>query len=53
MGHAIYSLSDPRERVLRGYVEKLAVEKGREKDLELYENVEELAPQLIAQNPTV
>ena len=49
MGHAIYSLSDPRERVLRGYVEKLAAEKGREKDLELYENVEELAPQLIAQ----
>ena len=49
MGHAIYSLSDPRERVLRGYVEKLAVEKGREKDMELYENVEELAPQLIAQ----
>ena len=30
-------------------VEKLAVEKGREKDMELYENVEELAPQLIAQ----
>ncbi|MGN1025765.1 MAG: citrate/2-methylcitrate synthase, partial [Faecousia sp.] len=50
MGHAIYSLSDPRERVFRGYVEKLAAEKGREKDLELYENVEELAPQLIAQH---
>ena len=49
MGHAIYSLSDPRERVFRGYVEKLAAEKGREKDLALYENVEELAPQLIAQ----
>lgn len=49
MGHAVYSLSDPRERVFRGYVESLAAEKGREKDLLLYENIEELAPILIAQ----
>ena len=49
MGHAVYSLSDPRERVFKGYVEQLAAEKGREKDLELYKNVEELAPKLIAQ----
>ena len=48
MGHAVYSLSDPRERVFRGYVETLAAEKGRERDLMLYENVEEAAPQLIA-----
>ncbi len=48
MGHAVYSLSDPREKVFRDYVEKLAVEKGREKDLELYKNVKELAPELIA-----
>ncbi len=48
MGHAVYSLSDPRERVFKGYVEKLAKEKGRDKDLELYKNVEELAPELIA-----
>lgn len=48
MGHAVYSLSDPRERVFKGYVKKLAVEKGREKDLELYQNIEELAPELIA-----
>ena len=48
MGHAVYSLSDPRERVFRYYVEQLAKEKGREKELELYENVEELAPELIA-----
>ena len=48
MGHAIYSLSDPRERVFKHYVEELAREKGREKDLELYQNVEELSPQLIA-----
>ena len=32
MGHAVYSLSDPRERVFKSYVEKLAHEKGREKD---------------------
>ena len=50
MGHAIYSLSDPRERIFKGYVEKLAAEKGREKDLELYRNVEELAPRLIAKH---
>lgn len=49
MGHAVYSLSDPRERVFKGYVEQLAAEKGREKDLALYRNVEELAPKLIAQ----
>jgi len=48
MGHAVYSLSDPRERVFKSYVEQLAHEKGREKDLTLYQNVEELAPQLIA-----
>lgn len=48
MGHAVYSLSDPRERVFKGYVEKLAAEKGRKKDLELYQNIEELAPELIA-----
>lgn len=48
MGHAVYSLSDPRERVFRRYVEKLAAEKGRQEDLLLYQNVEELAPQLIA-----
>ena len=48
MGHAVYSLSDPRERVFKDYVVKLAHEKGREKDLRLYENIEELAPELIA-----
>lgn len=50
MGHAVYSLSDPRERVFKGYVEKLALEKGRENDLELYRNIEELAPEIIAQH---
>ena len=50
MGPAIYSLSDPRERIFKGYVEKLAAEKGRGDDLTLYRNVEELAPQLIAKH---
>ena len=49
MGHAIYSLSDPREKVFKGYVEKLAVEKNRQKDMELYQNIEEIAPEVIAQ----
>ena len=49
MGHAIYSLSDPRERVFKRYVEQLAAEKGREEDLYLYQNIEELAPKVIAE----
>lgn len=49
MGHAVYSLSDPRERVFKKYVKQLAKEKGREKDLLLYQNIEELAPVLIAE----
>lgn len=48
MGHAVYSLSDPRERVFKKYVEELAIEKGREKDLLLYQNIEEIAPKVIA-----
>lgn len=48
MGHAVYSLSDPRERIFRGYVEKLVVEKHREYDFRLYKNIEELAPKVIA-----
>lgn len=49
MGHAVYSMSDPRERILKEYVEQLAKEKGREKDFCLYENVEKIASQLIVQ----
>lgn len=49
MGHAVYSLSDPRERIFRSYVEKLAIAKHRDDDLKLYENIEAAAPVLIAQ----
>ncbi|MBR5509183.1 MAG: citrate/2-methylcitrate synthase [Lachnospiraceae bacterium] len=48
MGHAVYSLSDPRERVFRRFVEQLAEEKHRENDMKLYENIELMAPALIA-----
>ena len=49
MGHAVYSLSDPRARVFKHFVERLAVAKHREADFELYSMVERLAPQVIAQ----
>lgn len=48
MGHAVYSLSDPRERVFKSFVERLSVEKHREEDMTLYNNIEMLAPRLIA-----
>lgn len=48
VGHAIYSKSDPRAEVLKGYVEKLSVEKGLEKEFALYSMVERLAPEIIA-----
>lgn len=53
MGHAVYTLSDPRERVFKQYVEKLAMEKGRESDMQLYQNIEELAPQLIGEKRNI
>lgn len=49
MGHAVYSISDPRERVLKAYVQKLAEAKGKTTDMALYSNIEEIAPQLIAE----
>lgn len=49
MGHAVYSLSDPREKVFKGFVEQLAREKHRDKDMLLYNNIEKIAPKLIAE----
>ena len=49
MGHAVYSLSDPRERIFKSYVEHLAVAKDRKKDMNLYSMIEELAPELIGE----
>ncbi|MBQ7125345.1 MAG: citrate/2-methylcitrate synthase [Clostridia bacterium] len=48
IGHAIYSVSDPRAEVFRGFVEKLAQEKNLEKEFALYSTVERLAPEIIA-----
>ena len=49
MGHAIYTLSDPRMEVLKEYAGKLAVEKGREEEFELYNKVAAAAGKLIAE----
>ncbi|MBQ8262264.1 MAG: citrate/2-methylcitrate synthase [Lachnospiraceae bacterium] len=49
MGHAVYSLSDPRAKVFSGFVEKLAKAKNREKDFALYRNIEKLAPIVIGE----
>ena len=47
MGHAVYSLSDPRARVFKKFVEQLSVEKHRHEDYELYTAIERLAPEVI------
>ena len=49
IGHAIYSVSDPRAVLFRSFVEKLSEEKGREEEFALYAKVEELAPKIIAE----
>ncbi|MCR5227334.1 MAG: citrate/2-methylcitrate synthase [Eubacterium sp.] len=49
MGHAIYAISDPRARAFKEFVEKLAVDKHMERELQLYKNIEELAPEVIAE----
>ena len=48
MGHAVYSISDPRAMVFKKYVEMLSKEKGREDEYNLYAKVAELAPKIIA-----
>ena len=48
MGHAVYSISDPRANVLKKYVETLSKEKGMNKEFGLYERVERIAPEVIS-----
>lgn len=48
MGHAVYTLSDPREVILKSYAKRLSEEKGLQKEYELYERVERLAGEAIA-----
>jgi citrate synthase len=49
MGHAVYSISDPRAVIFKGFVEKLATEKKRHNDFELYSMIERLAPEVISE----
>ncbi len=48
MGHAVYSISDPRAAILRKAVKKLSEEKHMEKEYALYNKIERLAPEVIA-----
>lgn len=48
MGHAIYSVSDPRAEIFKKYVKRLAKEKGYEKEYALYQMVERIAPEVIS-----
>ena len=50
MGHAVYTLSDPREVILKKFAKELAEEKGRTEEFELYEMVERLAGKLIMEH---
>lgn len=49
MGHAVYSISDPRANILRKFVYDLAREKGLDKEFSLYEKIERLAPEVIGE----
>ena len=48
IGHAVYSLSDPRAQILQSFVERLSKEKNRTEEYDLYRMVERLAPEIIA-----
>ena len=47
MGHAVYTLSDPRERILKHFAKELAEDKGMMKEFQLLDTVERIAPDLI------
>ncbi len=49
MGHAVYSLSDPRAVIFHSFVERLSKEKGKDREFALYSLVERLAPKVIAE----
>ena len=49
MGHAVYSLSDPRAEILREYAKKLSEEKDMMDEYRLYRTVEKMAPEIIAE----
>lgn len=47
LGHAVYTISDPRAEMLKAKAQKLAKEKGREDEMRLYETIEALGPAII------
>lgn len=49
MGHAVYSVSDPRAQIFKGYVEQLSREKHKEREFKLYSTIERLSAELIAE----
>lgn len=49
MGHAVYSLSDPRADILKTYAKHLSEEKGMQEEYHLYRTVEKMAPEIIAE----
>ena len=49
MGHAIYSVSDPRADIFKRFVKQLAREKGHQEEYALYEKVEHMAPEIIGE----
>lgn len=53
MGHAVYSVSDPRALILRSYADELAGEKGVSDEFHLHERVERLATEAICHERTV
>ncbi|MDR0767023.1 MAG: citrate/2-methylcitrate synthase [Methanosarcinales archaeon] len=53
IGHAVYSLNDPRADIFKKFVENLSVEKGREEEFMLYSMVERLAPEIIGQEKRI
>ncbi len=49
MGHAVYTLSDPRAVILRTFMEQLAAAKGREREFTMLKLIEEISPKVIAE----
>ena len=48
MGHAVYSISDPRAMIFKEYVRKLSVEKNREAEFQFYDKIEHISAELIS-----
>lgn len=53
IGHAVYSISDPRAVILKDYAAQLAQEKGLEDEFMLYSKIESIAPKVIAKSNTM